>query len=230
MDLVIIGTGNGAALLGRKCIAAGHLIRQVVGRNAKAASALAYEWHTVSTNYQGPIIRTADVYLMAVSDDAIDDIAADLRLPGRVIAHTAPLVPKEILKNISPHYGVFYPLQQTGKEAAGNYFISASDEQTRTVLEKLAASLSGIPVSSTDNDTAIQTATLLAEQLAGDFQLLLEKFCAQQGISRLVPGLRDATVPHARPDAARIRRQMALLEAYPELKALYQALYTDKNS
>jgi len=225
MDLVIIGTGNGAALLGRKCVAAGHLIRQVVGRNAKVASALAYEWHTVSTNYQGPLLRNADVYIVAVSHDAIDDIAADLRLPGRVIAHTAPSVPKEILKNISAHYGVFYPLQPTGKDAAGSFFISASDEHTRTVLEKLAASLSGIPAQQPD-----EAAKNLAALLAGQSDALIGKFCDQQGIERPVPDPLGTTSPQARPDDAMISRQLALLEAYPELKALYQALFKDKKS
>ena len=65
MDIVIIGSGNVAAVLGRKFIAAGHHILQVVGRNAKAASTLAYEWNTVSTNYQSAINKNADVYIIA---------------------------------------------------------------------------------------------------------------------------------------------------------------------
>ena len=97
MNIVMIGSGNTAAVLGRKFYAAGHHILQVVGRNTMAASALAYEWDTVSTNYQSPINRNADVYIIAVSDEAIDDITADLRLPGKVVAHTAAAVPKEIL-------------------------------------------------------------------------------------------------------------------------------------
>ena len=43
MEIVILGSGNVAAVLGRKFKAAGHKILQIVSRNAPAASKLAYE-------------------------------------------------------------------------------------------------------------------------------------------------------------------------------------------
>jgi predicted dinucleotide-binding enzyme len=42
-EIVIIGSGNVASVLGRKFKAAGHEIIQVLSRNAKAASQLAYD-------------------------------------------------------------------------------------------------------------------------------------------------------------------------------------------
>ena len=71
MDIVIIGSGNVASVLGRKFKAAGHTIVQVVSRNASVATRLAYEWDTESTNYISLVNKNADVYLVAVSDDAI---------------------------------------------------------------------------------------------------------------------------------------------------------------
>src|SRR5688572_31762571 len=84
MDIVILGSGNVAAVLGRKFKAAGHSILQIVSRNASVASKLAYEWDTESTNYSSIINRNADVYIIAVSDDAIEDVVADLQLPKKV--------------------------------------------------------------------------------------------------------------------------------------------------
>jgi prephenate dehydrogenase len=49
MDIVLIGTGNTASVLGRKLKAAGHSIVQVYGRNSMDASELAYELGTEST-------------------------------------------------------------------------------------------------------------------------------------------------------------------------------------
>ncbi len=83
MDIVIIGSGNVAAVLGRKFKAAGHTISQIFSRNATAASALAYEWNTESTNYKSMINKTADVYIIAVSDDAIDDVVTELVYPEK---------------------------------------------------------------------------------------------------------------------------------------------------
>src|SRR5258706_4386366 len=116
MDIVIIGTGNAAAVLGRKFKTAGHTILQIAGRNSAAASALAYELNTVPTNYWTSVNKNADVYIIAVSDNAIENIIAELKLPGKIVAHTAASLPKEILKPVSEHYGVFYPLQSLRKE------------------------------------------------------------------------------------------------------------------
>jgi len=108
MDIVIIGSGNVAAVLGRKFKAARHQILQVASRNASEASRLAYEWDTESTNYLIMINKKADIYIIAVPDDAITEIISELKLPAnKVVAHTAASVSKEVLKNVSEHYGVF---------------------------------------------------------------------------------------------------------------------------
>jgi predicted dinucleotide-binding enzyme len=78
MNIVIIGSGNVAAVLGRKFKAANHNIVQIFSRNNVAASALAYEFNTESTNYKSMINKTADVYLIAVADDAINDVVTEL--------------------------------------------------------------------------------------------------------------------------------------------------------
>ncbi len=80
MDIVIIGSGNVASVLGRKFKDAGHSILQVYSRNASSASKLAYEWDTESTNYKSMINKNAAIYLIAVNDDAIDDVIKDLSI------------------------------------------------------------------------------------------------------------------------------------------------------
>src|SRR5688572_6953773 len=116
MDIVIFGSGNVAAVMGRKLKAAGHSVVQIMSRNATKASALAYELDTESANYMTLLNKNADIYIIAVSDDAIPDVIRGLHLPGRIVAHTAASVPKEVLKDVSKHYGVFYPLQSLRKE------------------------------------------------------------------------------------------------------------------
>src|SRR5689334_21185619 len=116
MDIVIIGTGNTATVLGRKLKAAGHEIVQIFGRDTSAASKLAYELNTESTNYWNVVNRDADIYIVAVSDIAIADVLKELQLPDKTVVHTAASVSKSILKNAASHYGVFYPLQSLKKE------------------------------------------------------------------------------------------------------------------
>src|SRR5678810_292984 len=101
MDIVILGSGNVAAVLGRKFKTAGHRILQVISRNASAASKLAYEWDTESSNYPSIAKPNADIYIIAVSDDAIDDVIANIQLPKKVVVHTAASVSKDILKKVT---------------------------------------------------------------------------------------------------------------------------------
>src|SRR5438105_11215327 len=140
MNIVLLGTGNVATVLGRRLREAGHRIVQVFGRNASAASKLAYEFDTGSTNYWSVIRKDADVYLIAVADDAIHDVAKHVHVPGKVVAHTAASVKKDVLKNMSHHYGVFYPLQRLRKEMNERpeipVFIDASDDVAKKKLEE----------------------------------------------------------------------------------------------
>src|SRR5258705_6923369 len=161
MDIVIIGSGNVASVLGRKFKAAGHNILQVVSRNASAASKLAYEWDTESTNYISLVNKKADVYLIAVSDDAIPGIVAELKLPAKkIVAHTAASVSKDVLKSVSEHYGVFYPLQSLRKEMTTlpdvPVFFDGSDDTAKKILEQLAHSIAEEKVTQAGDDARMK--------------------------------------------------------------------------
>ncbi len=67
---------------------------QVFGRDTSAASALAYELDTESTNYWNVVTRDADIYILAVSDIAIEEVVKELQLTGQTIVHTAASVSK----------------------------------------------------------------------------------------------------------------------------------------
>jgi len=243
MDLVIIGSGNVAAVLGRKFKAAGHGILQVVSRNASAASKLAYEWDTESTNYPSIINRNADVYLIAVSDDAIGEIAADLRMPKKVVAHTAASVSKDVLKMVSDHYGVFYPLQSLHKEdislPEAPIFFDGSDEFTKKKLESLANSISPRHVGQASDDTRLKlhVAAVFVNNFTNHLYALAEDYCRKEGIDfkELLPLIEETssrikdispsasqTGPAVRNDRETIQKHLALLQSHPQLKKVYE--------
>ncbi len=245
MDIVIIGSGNVAAVLGRKFKAAGHSIIQIYSRNASAASELAYEWDTESTNYKSLINKNADVYIIAVNDDAIDDVTADLRLPGKVVAHTAAAVPKEVLKNVTSHYGVFYPLQSLRKEMHNlpdmPVFFDGIDEVSKQRLESLARSISQEMVAEAGDDTRgkLHVAAVLVGNFTNHLYKLAEDYCRKEGLDfkQLQPlieetALRLRTVspsaaqtgPAVRHDKETIQKHLGLLDAHPQLKNIYLLL------
>ncbi len=245
MDIVIIGSGNVAAVLGRKFKAAGHTILQVYSRNASAASKLAYEWDTDSTNYTSLIIKNADVYLIAVADDAIDRVANELRLPGMVVAHTAASVPKEVLKRVTAHYGVFYPLQSLRKEMAVlpdvPIFFDGSDELARKKLAALAHSISDENVIEAGDEARLKlhVAAVVVSNFVNHLYSLAEEYCRKEGIEfkQLLPLIAETasrvkeispeqsqTGPALRHDSETIQKHLELLKNHPQLKNIYVLL------
>jgi predicted short-subunit dehydrogenase-like oxidoreductase (DUF2520 family) len=245
MNIVIIGSGNVAAVLGRKFKAAGHNILQIYSRNAKAATELAYEWDTESTNYKSLVNKNADVYLVAVSDDAIREVTDDLHLPGKVVAHTAASIPKEILSGSTAHYGVFYPLQSLRKESAGEtevpIFFDGSDEKTKRVLEQLAHSIAAEKVTEAGDDARLKlhVAAVVVSNFTNHLYTLAEEYCRKEGLdfSQLLPLIHETaerikslspagaqTGPAIRHDSETIQKHLALLKNHPRLKNIYVLL------
>ena len=245
MDIVIIGSGNVAAVLGRKFKAAGHTILQIYSRNAAAASELAYEWDTESTNYKITINKNADIYIIAVSDDAIDDVTADLKLPGKIVVHTAASVPKEVLKNVTTHYGVFYPLQSLRKEMKSlpdtPIFYDGSDELTKRKLESLAKSILREKVTEAGDEARLKLhiAAVVVSNFTNHLYALAETFCRKEGLDfrQLLPLIEETalrikdvspteaqTGPAARHDKETIQKHLELLKNHPQLKNIYLLL------
>ncbi len=245
MNIVIIGTGNAATVLGKKFKQAGHHILQVFGRDASAASKLAYQFDTESTNYWSVIRKDADFYLVAVADDAIAEVAKHVHVPGKVVAHTAASVAKDVLKPISHHYGVFYPLQSLRKDMDElpdiPVFIDASDEVTRKKLEQLAQSISTEKVRVADDNERLKLhiAAVIVSNFTNHLYKLAEDYCKKEGLDfkQLLPLIEETaqrlktispsdaqTGPAIRHDQPTIEQHLNLLEKYPHLKKIYELM------
>jgi predicted short-subunit dehydrogenase-like oxidoreductase (DUF2520 family) len=245
MDIVIIGSGNVAAVLGRKFTAAGHKIVQIISRNASAASELAYEWDTESANYMSLINQNADVYIIAVSDNALEELVRHLKLPGKVVAHTAGSVSKEILKNVTSHYGVFYPLQSLRKEITSlpdiPIFFEGSDKTATSTLQKLAQSISyeQAAPAGTDDRLKLHVAAVIVNNFTNHLFVLAEKYCQKEGINfhQFLPLIEETvqrlntnspaetmTGPAVRNDKETIQKHIQLLQDHPHLQNIYQLL------
>ena len=244
MNIVIIGSGNVAAALGRKFVKAGHHILQILSRNSSAASELAYEWDTESANYTSLINKDADVYIIAVSDSAIEQVAADLVLPGKVVAHTAASVKMDVLKKITDNYGVFYPLQSLRKEVDTPtipIYTEASNDKAKAVLNKLAHSIYNSPVHSADYDkrAKLHVAAVIVNNFTNHIFTLAEDYCKKEGMefTELLPLINNTinrlnneppsamqTGPAARRDFDTIAKHEELLQEHPKLLKLYKFL------
>jgi predicted short-subunit dehydrogenase-like oxidoreductase (DUF2520 family) len=244
MNIVIIGTGNTATILGRKLKAAGHRILQVYGRDGAAASALAYELGTVSVSYWNIVDRSADIYLLAVSDVAVSEIREELRLPEGTIVHTAASVPLGALQGAAPHWGVFYPLQSLSKSNPRlpdiPVIVDASDPATLEKLEELGHSISEQVVPAGDAERLrLHLAAVFCNNFVNHIYVLMEDWCRREGLdfALLGPLIRETaervqygspaanqTGPALRNDTVTLDRHRALLREEPRLLALYELM------
>ncbi|RYY87301.1 MAG: DUF2520 domain-containing protein [Chitinophagaceae bacterium] len=241
MRIVIIGTGNTATILGRKLKGAGHTIVQVFGRDAAAASALAYELDAVSANHWTIVDRTADLYLLAISDLAIEEVRRELDLPEGTIVHTAASVPLDTLRGAAPHWGVFYPLQSLRKNSERlpdiPLVIDAGDALTLQQLETLAQSISS-QVATADDGARLRLhlAAVFCNNFVNHIYTLMETWCRQHNLDfrLLLPLIRETaervqelppqesqTGPALRRDEPTLERHRRLLAGEPGLLALY---------
>ena len=96
-SVVIIGSGNLAEALARAVAASPLGLRQVFGRNRDRVAAVAALSGTVGESDPSRLAR-ADIYLIAVSDAAVAEVASSLPIDAAaVVAHTAGSVPVDAL-------------------------------------------------------------------------------------------------------------------------------------
>lgn len=110
----MIGSGNVGTQLGKRLHKRGQNVVQVFSRKAEKAKKLAVALESKCTTDLSKVIPNADLYILAVHDDFIDDVAAELAKvidTNSLVTHTSGATPSTVFKPYFERYGVFYPLQ-----------------------------------------------------------------------------------------------------------------------
>ncbi len=244
MQIVIIGTGNVAAILGRKLKLAGHAIVQVFGRNELTASALAAELGAKPCSLWNAITQSAELYIIAIADKALAEIEKQLHLKNQLVVHTAGAVSINVLKNVSSNYGVLYPYQTLRKEIEPipeiPLLIDANTETSAQQLMDLAKTISvNVTRANDDERMKYHLCAVLTNNFSNYLFTVAADYCQKNGLdfNNLLP-LIDETAsrlhrfsPHAvqtgpgiRKDLSTIDRHLNLLNNEPGLKNLYKVL------
>ena len=105
----MIGAGNVATHLGLALTASGYNILQVYSRTEEPARKLADKLSATFTNEISQISNGADIYILAVKDEAIENIVDQINISDKLIVHTSGSISMDVLKNASGNYGVLYP-------------------------------------------------------------------------------------------------------------------------
>ncbi|MBQ1252768.1 MAG: DUF2520 domain-containing protein [Alistipes sp.] len=146
LGVVVVGSGNVAEAIAVAIAEAWALeLRQVVARNAERAAAIADMCRTEWTD-KPEESADADLYIIAVSDRAVEEVASRLRRSeGSIVVHTAGSV--EMGKLGEKPHGVLYPFQTFTAGRRMDFsdvplFVEGCDEDTTQRIEEFAQRLS----------------------------------------------------------------------------------------
>lgn len=140
----IIGSGNVARHLIHAFQSNSKIeLVQVFARNKKSLTHL-LDSNSVTSDYTQ--LQAADVYIIAVSDDAIAEVSSQLPFENQLVVHTSGTVPLTTLESKNRR-GVFYPLQTFSKDKAVNFktipiCLEAENEKDLQTLNQIASTIS----------------------------------------------------------------------------------------
>ncbi|OQP68447.1 Rossmann-like and DUF2520 domain-containing protein [Niastella populi] len=241
MRVVIIGTGNVATILGKRFLAAEHEIVQVCGRNALHAEDLADTLSAVSTTDLKHIDQSADLYVLAVSDNAVAAVAAELQLNNKLIVHTAGAVSKDVLSAASKNYGILYPLQSLRSELNElpeiPFLVDGNTGDDLALITEFANTISHqVEQAGDEQRLKLHVAAVMVSNFTNHLYTLAKAYCLHEKVdfNMLLPlitavaeRLHDyepaaiQTGPAVRNDEATIQKHLALLQDHPSLKVMY---------
>ena len=121
MKITILGSGNVGTHLAKALYAAGYQILQIWSREYDHAENLANQVYAEPIDRLKLLYPTADIYILAVADDALFDLALDLKLRDAIVLHTAGSVSLKVLSPISRKHGVIWSPQTFIRDVAMDY-------------------------------------------------------------------------------------------------------------
>ncbi len=144
-----IGAGNVASHLAEALAKAGNSIKEIYSRNILHAHRLASLMPAAVPADQLDFSESeAEIFIVAISDDAIAEVVSNLILPPNVIlAHTSGTQPISIIQRNDVQPAVFYPLQTFSPNKKINFqetpfFLEAKTRETLAIIQNLALTLS----------------------------------------------------------------------------------------
>ena len=190
IKVIIIGSGNVAQHLivafekSKKEVPDVELI-QVFSRKLETIAHL-LDYNRITTDYNQ--LLEADLYIIAVSDDAIVDVNSQLPFKNRLVVHTSGTVPLTAL-NEENRKGVFYPLQTFTKNKEVDFStipicLESENETDYQLLDKVAKSISNaIFVINSEQRKALHVAAVFVNNFTNYLYQIGSEICHENQVS-----------------------------------------------
>lgn len=243
--VVMIGSGNLAHHLSHALLNAGYRVIQVYSRTAVHACALASALNSSWTDRVTEITDQGDLYILAVSDSALPELAAKMNLRSQLVVHTSGSVGMDLFHGKAKNYGVFYPLQTFTKERPVDFneipvAVEGNNRKSEAALLQLGKQVSGrvIKLNSTDRlylhlaavvacnftNHLYRLASLILDKRNLSFELLLPLIEETAAKTRAIHPAEGQTGPAVRNDQIVIKKHLDLLSFSTEISELYEAI------
>ncbi|GAA4459479.1 DUF2520 domain-containing protein [Nemorincola caseinilytica] len=246
MTFTIIGTGNMAWFIGTRLVAARHLCKGVFGRNEAAVKRLS---EGLLSNKHGDLAAArdteADVCFIAVTDDAIAEVAAKLNYKKTVLVHTAGAVQLDVLQNAAPDSAILWPVYSiSGSNPPSHRNIPIAWEASSPKAEKYALSLGHVITdilfeAKYDQRKWLHLSAVISNNFTNHLMTICERICAENALpfSALEPIIEQTfsrfrqaapstvqTGPAIRGDVKTITEQTELLAGHEDWQKIYTAI------
>ena len=223
----------------------GVAIRQVLSREHDHAALLASRVGAQPIDRIGLLKGNAAVYILAVNDDALYDLALDLRLPDALVLHTSGSTPMAVLKPVSRHHGVVWSPQTFVRDFAMDYSrlplcIEADSQQSEEAIVELFGLIThNIHRLDFEQRRYAHLAAVMVNNFGNAVNALAQDLMQRHGLDfTMLQPLAEATVkkinygplwpqqtgPAARRDEKTLDAQRRLLADQPQLLELYNLL------
>lgn len=185
LNVTVIGSGNVAQhLIKAFTKAEGVSIVQAYARNTESLLHL-LPADSITSEYSE--LKDADIYIIAVTDNAISDVASQLPFKGRLVVHTSGSIPINELA-ADNRRGVFYPLQTFSKNKEVNFSnipicLESESVEDYNAIETLANSISeNIYKVDSNQRKALHVAAVFASNFTNHMYTLASDVCNEHNL------------------------------------------------
>ena len=245
--VAIVGAGNVGWHLARALEDAGHYVTDIYSRRLTTARELARRLYDTDVTSSLNLSKSAaEIFLLAVTDDVLEEVSAKLEIPpNAIIVHTSGTQSLKVLSEHHEHSGIFYPLQTFTKGVSVDLkevpiCIEAVHQSTEKVLFSLANSISDeVYTVHSDDRKVLHVAAVfagnfgnymltIAQDILEDHHIdfgLLHPFIVETVNKALTVGPWESqTGPAQRGDTRTIQNHLKFLRNEPKYRKIYKLL------
>lgn len=247
--ITIVGAGNVGHNFAIALRQAGYIIHEVHSRTQQSAMLLGQIINCSYTTRLEELKQDTDLVILAVNDDALPDVVANIKIKDKPIVHTSGSTPISVFDNLGFNdYGIFYPVQSFSKNDTESLCpipicVEANNATAENLFLSLARSISErVYAMDSEKRKALHVAAVFANNFSNHLFHIADEILKTKGISfevirplvektadkiKTEDPLNAQTGPAVRNDTEVIRDHIDFLSSKPDYREIYELMTAD---